>query len=121
MNRSGQSVQAMIDYFDIEPANVLIIYDELDLPVGTTKFRKTGGHGGHNGLRSIIDHLDTKMFNRARIGIGRPLAGKSVTAYVLDRFSKEERSEMDHVCRHIVSACKTWMETDFDIVMNQYN
>ncbi|AXF56590.1 aminoacyl-tRNA hydrolase [Salicibibacter kimchii] len=121
MNRSGQSVRAVLDYFDIDPANVLIIYDELDLPVGTAKFRKTGGHGGHNGLRSIIEHVGTKTFNRARIGIGRPPEGASVTAHVLDRFNKEERSEIEQVRQHVTKACKTWLEKDFNHVMNQYN
>lgn len=121
MNRSGQSVRAVMDYFDIDPANILIIYDELDLPVGTVKFRKTGGHGGHNGLRSIIEHAGTKTFNRARIGIGRPSEGKSVTAHVLDRFNKEERSDMEQTRLHVTKACKTWTENDFDHVMNQYN
>ncbi|SDJ17129.1 aminoacyl-tRNA hydrolase [Natribacillus halophilus] len=121
MNRSGRSVQAIVDYFGIESADILVIYDDLDLAVGVTKFRKTGGHGGHNGLRSLIDHLDTKAFNRARIGIGRPREGQSVTSHVLARFSKEERKEIENVQQYVTKACKAWMEADFDYVMNQYN
>ncbi|MBB6451530.1 PTH1 family peptidyl-tRNA hydrolase [Geomicrobium halophilum] len=121
MNRSGDSVQSMVSYFKIAPSQIMVIYDDLDLPVGTAKFRKTGGHGGHNGIRSLIQHLGTKEFNRARIGIGRPPEGKSVTSHVLNRFSKGEKAEVDNARLHVTKACTAWMETSFDQVMNHYN
>ena len=75
MNLSGQAVKAITAYFDITPAEMLVIHDELDLPVGAAKLKFGGGHGGHNGLRNIIEHLHTKDFLRLRLGIGRPSKG----------------------------------------------
>src|SRR5690625_476168 len=72
MNLSGQSVQEVLDFYQIEIENLLVIYDDLDLPVGKIRLRESGGHGGHNGVRSLIDHLQTKKFKRIRLGIGRP-------------------------------------------------
>jgi len=72
MNNSGQAVAAIASYFKIEPLDILVAYDELDLPVGTTRLKKGGGHGGHNGLRDIIKALGSQDFNRLRIGIGHP-------------------------------------------------
>ncbi len=83
MNHSGQSVGAVTRYHKIEPSEILVVHDELDFEVGVVKLKKGGGHAGHNGLRDIIAHLNSNDFHRLRIGIGRPLAGKSVADYVL--------------------------------------
>src|SRR5690625_6140455 len=72
MNLSGEALRPLMDYYDAEVENLVVIYDDLDLPTGKIRLRKTGGHGGHNGIRSLIDHLGTKEFNRIRVGIGRP-------------------------------------------------
>ena len=82
VNNSGQAVAAISNYFKIEPLEILVAYDELDLPVGTTRLKKGGGHGGHNGIRDIIKALGSQDFNRLRIGIGHPGApAKSVTMF----------------------------------------
>lgn len=95
MNLSGQSVRALAQYLKITPAEILIAHDEVDLPVGTIKLKFDGGHGGHNGLRDIIDHLHTKQFYRLRIGVGRPKPGQDTADYVLDRPSKSDRKIID--------------------------
>jgi PTH1 family peptidyl-tRNA hydrolase len=85
MNMSGQAVRAVKDYYRIEPGNMLVAYDELDLPPGTVRLKQGGGHGGHNGMRDIFRHLDDTDFLRLRIGIGHPGHKDAVTAYVLSR------------------------------------
>ena len=88
MNASGQAVSAMAKYFDIDPQEILVAYDELDLPVGTVRLKTDGGHGGHNGVRDIAKAMGRSDFHRLRIGIGRPtLKGKD---YVLSEPSKQE-------------------------------
>ncbi len=91
MNRSGQAVSAMCKYFDIEPENILVAYDEIDFDIGTTRFKEGGGHGGHNGIRDIISALgDQKNFYRLRIGVGHPGNKAQVANYVLSDPSKKE-------------------------------
>lgn len=94
MNVSGRAVALSSRYFKVAPKRVLIIHDELDLPVGTAKFKFEGGHGGHNGLRDIIHALGTPAFFRLRIGIGRPRAGP-VEGYVLGKPVGPERAKID--------------------------
>ena len=89
MNRSGDSVRLALDYFDVAPDEVMVIHDELDLPLGRVKIKRGGGHGGHNGLRSISGHIGSDYI-RVRCGIGRPPKG-DVTGYVLGRFGSQER------------------------------
>ncbi len=95
MNHSGQSVLAAAQYYKIPPEEILIVHDELDLPVGTVRLKKAGGHGGHNGLRDIISHLSSKDFLRLRVGIGRPRTGQPVVDYVLSRPGRAEREQVD--------------------------
>jgi PTH1 family peptidyl-tRNA hydrolase len=85
MNRSGRPVRAVLDYFDIAPTDLLVAYDELDLPPGVVRLKQGGGHGGHNGLRDIFRHLEDRDFLRLRIGIGHPGHRDAVTKYVLGR------------------------------------
>lgn len=94
MNNSGQAVAAIASYFKIEPLDILVAYDELDLPVGTTRLKKGGGHGGHNGLRDIIKALGSQDFNRLRIGIGHPGEASKVSNYVLSEPSKADADQI---------------------------
>lgn len=91
MNLSGQSVGAIGKFFKLNPANILIAHDELDLPPGTVRLKFDGGHGGHNGLRDIIAHLNSRAFQRLRIGIGHPGQAKDVVDYVLQRPSLSDK------------------------------
>lgn len=83
MNESGQAVQALVHYYRLNPQEILIAHDEIDLPAGTVRLKEKGGHGGHNGLRDIIKHLNTEQFWRLRIGVGKPLHAAQVHHYVL--------------------------------------
>jgi len=90
MNRSGRSLGAVVRYFDIPPERVLVAHDELDLPVGVLRLKQGGGHGGHNGLRDIINVLGTREFRRLRIGIDHPGDRAQVVNYVLSQASKDD-------------------------------
>ena len=96
MNRSGEPIGECARYFKIPPEKILVICDDLDLPAGMARLRVSGGHGGHNGLRSIIENLGSEHFLRARIGIGRPKSDRQVTGYVLGKMdeSKERLCEL---------------------------
>ncbi|OGT59882.1 MAG: aminoacyl-tRNA hydrolase [Gammaproteobacteria bacterium RIFCSPHIGHO2_12_FULL_45_12] len=95
INLSGQAVQACANYLKIPPQQILIVHDDIDLPAGTIKLKFDGGDGGHNGLKDIIRHLNTKKFYRLRIGVGRPGKGKDVVDYVLHPPSKSDRQQID--------------------------
>ena len=102
MNRSGLAIKALADFFKIQPQQILIAHDELDLPPGTAKLKKGGGHGGHNGLRDTIAHLGTNDFQRLRIGIGHPGDSRRVTGYVLGRLGKQETEELNAVIDEVM-------------------
>lgn len=102
MNRSGLSIKALADFFKIAPEQILVAHDELDLPPGTAKLKKGGGHGGHNGLRDTIAHLGTRDFQRLRIGIGHPGDSRQVTGYVLGRLGKQETEQLNAVIGEIL-------------------
>lgn len=95
MNLSGQSVRALADFYKIEPVQILVAHDDLDLPVGIAKIKRGGGHGGHNGLRDIIAHLHTNDFYRLRIGIGHPGQRDLVHDYVLQKPNKSDQQQID--------------------------
>jgi peptidyl-tRNA hydrolase, PTH1 family len=121
MNLSGESISAIMDYFQIEMEDLLVIYDDLDLPVGKIRLRQKGSAGGHNGIKSTIAHLGTQDFNRIRVGIDRPNNGMSVSDYVLSRFLKVEQEEMSKVVTTCIEAIEYWLENPFLQVMNRYN
>ncbi len=102
MNRSGLAIKALADFFKIQPQQILVAHDELDIPPGTAKLKKGGGHGGHNGLRDTIAHLGTNDFLRLRVGIGHPGDSRKVTGYVLGRLGKQETEELNAVIDEIM-------------------
>lgn len=121
MNLSGESIRAVMDYYDIGLEDLLVIYDDLDLPVGKIRLRQKGSAGGHNGIKSTVAHLGTQAFNRIRIGIDRPQNGMSVPDYVLGKFHKEEQSQVQDVVQKSADACEAWLERPFIQVMNDFN
>lgn len=122
MNLSGEAVRPLMDYYNIDLENILIIFDDLDLPVGKIRLRQKGGHGGHNGIRSIINHVGSKDFKRIRIGIGRPqTTSLTIIDYVLQSFPKSELEEVMQGVRKAADACEAWINKPFDEVMNEYN
>lgn len=123
MNRSGYPVQQISSYFKIETSNIIIIHDELDLPCGRIMIVKDRGHGGHNGIRSIIEILGTKNFIRIRVGVGRPTREQlaEVTGHVLGRFSGEEQREIDLVVKTTADACSLILSRNVQTAMNSFN
>ncbi len=106
MNESGRSIRAALDWFGFEPAQLLVLVDDMDLPLGKFRLRATGSAGGHNGLRSTISHLGTQNFPRLRIGIGAPAQDPSerrarTVGYVLGRFTPAEQPLLDEVLREV--------------------
>ena len=123
MNRSGAAVAALVRWLKVVPAEVLIIVDDVDLPLGQLRLRLDGGSGGHNGLRSIIDALGgNEGFARLRIGIGRTgPAGADISGHVLGRFSAGERREMDATVVAAVDAVECCLRDGFAVGMNRFN
>ncbi len=103
MNRSGMSVGKVFRYYKFKPEEMLVVHDELELPEGAVKLKRDGGHAGHNGLRDIISHIESRDFYRLRIGIGRPAVGSSVADYVLSKPSQHGCELIDSVCRMMIS------------------
>lgn len=103
MNNSGLAVKAVKEYYKIENKHIIVIHDDLDLPFGSVKFKIGGGHGGHNGLRSIDAHIGNDYI-RIRIGIGKPTQKEDVANYVLSNFSKEELNKLEDIISHTLKA-----------------
>jgi PTH1 family peptidyl-tRNA hydrolase len=121
MNLSGEGVRPLLDYFNIETRDIAVIYDDLDLPTGKIRLREKGGHGGHNGIKSLITHLGTKEFKRIRIGIGRPTNQMMIVDYVLQRFQKEEMSIVADSIRLAADASEIFIGRTFHDAMNACN
>ncbi len=121
MNRSGKAVRAGADYYDIEPGNILVIHDDIDLPVGRVKVSRGSGSGGHKGVQSIIDHLGSTQFIRVKIGIGRPRYDEAVEDYVLAPFYKDERDIIEDVLHLATQACELFVSEGIEPAMNKIN
>ena len=119
MNNSGVAVHAIKEYYKIDLENIIVIHDDLDLPFGTVKFKIGGGHGGHNGLRSLDAHI-TKEYIRVRVGIGKPLDKSDVANYVLSNFSKEEMYKLQDIMPHIIEAIEALKSEEIDQVKSKF-
>jgi peptidyl-tRNA hydrolase len=121
MNDSGRAVGPLVDYYDIDLDDLVIVNDDLDMPVGKVRLKTHGASGGHNGLKSIISALGTKNFNRVKVGIDHPQHG-TVVSHVLGKFSKEERPKFDQAVEQAEHALEDWINgEDFAKLMNTYN
>lgn len=121
MNLSGECVRPLMDYYDINIDDIIVVYDDLDFSPGEMRLRTRGSAGGHNGMKSLIAHLGTDKFNRIRVGIGRPTGGMGISDYVLSTFAKEELPLIQEVVRKSANACESWLSKSFNDVMNQFN
>jgi len=119
MNNSGQAVVAIKDYYKIDMEDIIVIHDDLDLPFGTVKFKVGGGHGGHNGLRSLDSHIG-KDYIRVRIGIGKPEDKSQVANYVLSNFSKEELNKLEGIITHTIKAIEALKSEEIDEVKSKF-
>ncbi|HSD85486.1 MAG TPA: aminoacyl-tRNA hydrolase [Anaerolineae bacterium] len=121
MNESGRAVGALLRFYKIPLEQLLVIFDELDLPFGTIRLRADGGAGGHNGMRSIIQQLGGNHFARLRLGIGRPPGRMDPAAFVLQDFKREETAELDALLDRAVQAIDTFLGAGITTAMNQFN
>lgn len=120
MNLSGEAVIEFINYFDIDLENIIIIYDDMDTPIGKFRIRAKGSSGGQNGIKNIIAHTKDPNLARIRIGIGRPNPGENVN-YVLSKFSKTEQELVDEVLNQAANAVIDFITTDVERLMSKYN
>jgi len=115
MNLSGKSVQPVKQFFKIEIENIIVIHDDIDLPFGAVRFKRGGGHGGHNGLKSLDEYI-SKEYIRVRIGIGKPEHKTQVANYVLCDFLNQEMQMMPQLIEHVAKACKMLAKDDLNTV-----
>jgi PTH1 family peptidyl-tRNA hydrolase len=121
MNVSGQAVARVAQFWKIASAETVVVYDELDLPFAQLKLGMGGGHGGHNGVRSLIADWGTPDFARVRVGIGRPPAGHDPANFLLSDFSRAERSQLPDVIAEAADAVETIVGSGLSTAMNKYN
>ncbi len=120
MNLSGQAVRPLLRWYRVELADLLVIYDDLDLPLGKIRLRQQGGSGGHKGMRSIIEQLGTEAFPRLRVGIGRPVHGEPPD-HVLSNFTEDESIVMAGALDDAVAAIETFIASGIQAAMNSHN
>jgi len=121
MNLSGQAVTALAGFYKIEPADVFIVTDDVALPLGKLRARREGGAGGHNGLKSIIQHLGTRAFPRMRVGVGRGANGRDLSDHVLGRFEAAERDTVSAAVLRAADATEVFISDGIERVMNAFN
>ena len=121
MNESGRAVGALLRFYKIPVEQLLVIFDDLDLPFGVIRLRADGGAGGHNGMRSIIQQLGSNQFARLRMGIGRPPGRMDPAAFVLQDFNREEAAELDALLDRAGHAIDMFLTAGITAAMNQFN
>ncbi|MFC6207940.1 MULTISPECIES: aminoacyl-tRNA hydrolase [Levilactobacillus] len=121
MNESGRAVHPLMQYFKIDLDDIMVVHDDMDLPVGRIRLRNHGSAGGHNGIKSIIAHVSDQKFKRLRVGIEHPQQ-HSVVDYVLGKFTKDQAPLFNQATDQAVAALDDWLSgTEFTQLMNQYN
>lgn len=121
MNLSGESVRAFMDYYKVPLEDMLVVYDDLDTEVGKIRLRYQGSAGGHNGIKSIIQHTGTQTFNRVRMGISRPEPGYAIVDYVLSKFAKKELPLLQDSIKRAADAVTFSLNNSFEHTMAKFN
>jgi PTH1 family peptidyl-tRNA hydrolase len=122
MNESGKSIRECVDYFDLRAEDILVIHDDIDLPLGKIRVVRNGGAGGHKGILSVVHHLGTREFPRLKIGVGRPRNdGESIEDYVLSSFYPDEKEIIQEVLQLAIRACEVFIAHGIDSAMNEIN
>lgn len=122
MNLSGVAVGAYANFFNVDPEDIAVVQDDLDLPVGQMRVRRKGSAGGHNGIKSVQEHLGTGEFPRFKIGIGHPShTNQAVINHVLQRFSSSEQQLVSEAVGKMADALELWLQGDMEAVMQEYN
>lgn len=119
MNLSGNAVQPLVNWFKLDLTDLLVVYDDMDLPPGTLRIRSFGGNGGHKGMNSISQRLSSKNFPRVRVGIGRP--EDDTIDWVLGKFTGEEKELIESTVEKAADAIECWIKNGIDTAMNRYN
>jgi peptidyl-tRNA hydrolase, PTH1 family len=125
MNRSGYAARCFAERYGIDPAAVLVVYDEVNLPLGKLRLRRAGSPAGHRGLESVIENLRTAEVPRLRLGVapeeGRPPGGEDLVEFVLSPFDPEEREAVEEMVRRAADACETWVREGAEAAMGRFN
>lgn len=121
MNQSGRAVRSLVNFYKLPLANLLVIYDDVDLPFGILRLKPSGGAAGQKGMKSIIKELGSRDFPRLRVGIGRPPGRMSVSGYVLQDFDAQEREEVEIIVREAADAAVRWLDEGIEGAMNTVN
>ena len=121
MNLSGESIREIVDFYKIQTADIILIYDDIDIDVGIIKIRKKGGPGTHNGMKSVIKHLGTGDFARVRVGIGSPQNKSDLINYVIGAIPKEEQEKLDLSTTLAKEALIEIIKNDVNTAMNKFN
>lgn len=121
MNNSGEAVKAAADFYKIETGNIVVIYDDADLEPGVIRIRRKGSSGTHNGMKSIIYHLQTDEFPRFRIGIGKPFDNQDMVSYVLGKHNEDEQRIMNEVIEKTAMAVGVFLAAGIETAMSKYN
>jgi PTH1 family peptidyl-tRNA hydrolase len=121
MNLSGESVRELVDFYKVTPEEIIVIYDDISLDVGQLRLRSKGSAGGHNGIKSIIQHLGTQEFPRIKVGVGDKPAGWDLADYVLSRFPEEEQPVIRESLKKSSEAVKAIITGGMEAAMNLYN
>jgi len=121
MNLSGESVREVMEWFKTPPGNIILIYDDIDVPVGKIRVRPKGSAGTHNGMRSVLYHMQTDEFPRVRVGIGKPPEGWQLADFVLSGFAEHERAVMRDSITAAADAAEAIVKSGVDFAMNRFN
>ncbi|HNQ91217.1 MAG TPA: aminoacyl-tRNA hydrolase [Verrucomicrobiota bacterium] len=121
MNASGEAVAGWLRYYRVPADRLLVVVDDVDLPLGEIRLRPEGGSGGHHGLESVIQHLGSQAYPRLRLGIGRQTTDRELTGHVLGDFSREEAAQFAQVIERGVDAVRCWLSGGIVLAMNRFN
>jgi peptidyl-tRNA hydrolase, PTH1 family len=121
MNLSGEAVRALADFYKVEHRNLLVVYDDIDIPLGTLRLRKSGSAGGQGGMKNIIQHLGTDEFSRLRLGVSRPPGKKQAKDHVLAGFHGDDAILAAQVVDRAADAVETWLRDGIELAMTRHN
>jgi PTH1 family peptidyl-tRNA hydrolase len=124
MNRSGWAARCLVEAHGLDPADVLVVYDEVVLPLGKLRLRKSGSPAGHRGLESVIENLRTDQVPRLRLGVSPedgPPRGEDLVEFVLGPFPADQREAVDAMIRRAADACEAWVKDGADLAMSRFN
>lgn len=121
MNESGRAIGPLLSWYKLAPEDLIVVHDDLDIPAGSIRIRKKGSAGGHNGIKSILYHVQAETFSRVRIGIGRPPAGWTVIHHVLAPFAAPDKELVEEAIRYLLPAVECMVANGVDLAMNRFN